>query len=49
MPKSIRCDCGYIARGATDDELVAAAQQHMREVHRMTVTREQALAMATPS
>jgi predicted small metal-binding protein len=48
MAKFIRCDCGYVARGETDDELVADAQQHAREVHHMEITREQVLAMAQP-
>jgi predicted small metal-binding protein len=48
MAKSIHCDCGYVARGETDDELVADAQKHAREVHTMEITREQILAMAQP-
>ncbi len=48
MAKSIQCDCGYVARGETDDELVADAQKHAQEVHRMELTREQVLAMAQP-
>jgi hypothetical protein len=27
MAKIIQCDCGYVARGETDDELVADAQK----------------------
>lgn len=46
MAKVINCDCGYTARGETDDELVADAQKHAREVHDMELTREQVLAMA---
>jgi predicted small metal-binding protein len=46
MAKVIHCDCGYVVRGETDDELVADAQKHAREVHDMEITREQALAMA---
>jgi predicted small metal-binding protein len=46
MAKIIQCDCGYVARGEADDELVADAQQHAREVHSMEITREQVLAMA---
>lgn len=49
MNKVINCPCGYIVRGATDDELVANAQQHARSVHGMELTREQALAMAQPA
>jgi predicted small metal-binding protein len=46
MAKSIQCDCGYIARADTDDELVADTQRHAREAHGMELTREQILAMA---
>jgi predicted small metal-binding protein len=46
MAKSIQCDCGYVARGETDDELVADAQKHAREVHDMEITTEQVLVMA---
>jgi predicted small metal-binding protein len=33
MPKMIKCDCGKIVRGETDDELLANAEQHIREDH----------------
>jgi predicted small metal-binding protein len=46
MAKIMRCDCGYVVRGETDDELVANVQKHAREVHDMDLTREQVLAMA---
>ncbi len=46
MAKIMRCDCGYVVRGETDDELVANVQEHAREVHDMEITREQILAMA---
>jgi predicted small metal-binding protein len=46
MAKIMRCDCGYVVRGETDDELVANVQKHAREVHDMEITREQVLAMA---
>jgi predicted small metal-binding protein len=48
MTKIINCDCGHVVRGDTDDEFVAAAQQHAREAHGMELTREQVLAMAVP-
>jgi predicted small metal-binding protein len=47
MEKEIVCDCGWRARG-TEDELVAAAQEHGRTAHDMVLTREQALATAKP-
>lgn len=49
MTKVIKCDCGYIVRGDTDDELTIAAQQHAREVHDMDLSKEQVLAMAEPA
>jgi predicted small metal-binding protein len=49
MEKVINCPCGYIVKGASDDELVAKAQQHAKQVHQMDLTREQALAMAKPA
>ena len=48
MEKEIVCDCGWSARG-TEEELIAAAQQHGREVHDMMPTREQVLAIAKPT
>lgn len=41
----LTCACGWETLGS-DDEVVAAAQQHGRELHNMEVSREQALAMA---
>jgi predicted small metal-binding protein len=46
MAKIMQCDCGYVVRGDTDDELVANVQRHAREVNDMELTREQVLAMA---
>ena len=48
MQKVINCSCGYIVRGENDDNLVAKAQEHAKQVHQMELTREQALAMARP-
>ena len=33
MAKLINCECGQVVRGATDDELVAAAQAHIQADH----------------
>ncbi len=49
MARIINCDCGYVARGETDDELVQVAQRHAREVHDMALTAEQALSLAVPA
>lgn len=49
MTKVIKCDCGYVVRGSSDDELVQAAQAHAKEAHEMDLTAEQVLAMAEPA
>jgi predicted small metal-binding protein len=33
MAKAIDCPCGETVRGDTDDELVAATEQHVSEKH----------------
>jgi predicted small metal-binding protein len=48
MTKIINCDCGFVVRGANDDELVAGAQRHASDVHGVELTREQCLSMAEP-
>jgi hypothetical protein len=48
MAKLIRCECGYVSRGETDDELVVAAQRHIESDHPDLVgrvSREELLAM----
>jgi len=49
MTKVIKCDCGFVVRGDTDDQLVQAAGRHAKEVHDMELTAEQILAMAEPA
>jgi predicted small metal-binding protein len=48
MTKIIHCSCGYVMRSDNQNELVAAARRHARELHGMELTEEQALAMARP-
>lgn len=48
MAKVINCPCGTTIKAATDDELVALAQKHAREVHNQEAKREDVLAMARP-
>ena len=43
---TIECDCGYLCRGATEAEAVAAARRHALEAHGVEVTAEQVLAAA---
>jgi predicted small metal-binding protein len=33
MAKVIRCECGYVATGTTDDEVVDAIRAHMATDH----------------
>ena len=33
MAYVINCDCGYVARGETEDELLANAEQHIQDQH----------------
>jgi predicted small metal-binding protein len=46
MAKIMRCFCGSVIRGETDDDIVTNVQKHAREVHDMEVTKEQVLSMA---
>jgi Protein of unknown function (DUF1059) len=42
----LHCDCGFEARGADEDELVAQVQRHAQEAHGMTLSHEEALLLA---
>jgi hypothetical protein len=49
MAYVINCDCGYVVRGETEDELVANAEAHVQDAHPDMigqVSREEFLAMA---
>jgi hypothetical protein len=48
MTKVIKCPCGKVVRARDDESLVTQAQTHARDAHAMELTREQALAMASP-
>ncbi len=45
----LECDCGFVAHGVSEDDLVVAAQVHARVTHRMHLTAEQILAVAHES
>ncbi|HYE88689.1 MAG TPA: DUF1059 domain-containing protein [Vicinamibacterales bacterium] len=49
MQKVITCPCGYVLKGESDEDVVAKAQAHAKQVHQMDLSREQALAMAKPA
>ncbi len=48
MAKQATCDCGFMVRTNTDDEVVKHVQVHAKDIHSMEVTREEALARAVP-
>jgi len=33
MAKQINCECGYVARGETESEVIARIRDHMRADH----------------
>lgn len=33
MTKIINCECGYVARAETEDDVIEQIQNHMREDH----------------
>ncbi|HEX8975544.1 MAG TPA: DUF1059 domain-containing protein [Solirubrobacteraceae bacterium] len=44
MARQIKCECGYVARGETDDEVVALIKSHIRTDHpelAKTLTRDE--------
>lgn len=49
MAKAISSPCGWSAKEDNDDELVRKVQQHAKEVHNQSATREEVLAMAQPA
>jgi hypothetical protein len=49
MEMVISCDCGFSIRSDREEDLIAAAQRHAREVHGVGINPEQALAMAYPA
>lgn len=49
MSKLINCECGYVVRGETEEELLANAERHIRSEHPDLdgrLSREDLLAMA---
>lgn len=35
MDKVINCPCGFVVKGNSNEELVARAQEHAKQVHQM--------------
>jgi hypothetical protein len=46
VDKVLHCDCGFEARAAHDEGLVAEAQRHAWEAHGMPLSRDEALVIA---
>jgi predicted small metal-binding protein len=49
MAYQINCECGYVAKGETQDELIQDAEQHIQSTHPDLVgqvSREELLAQA---
>ena len=42
----LRCDCGFQARAAREDDLVAAVRRHAWEAHGMALSHDEALVLA---
>ena len=46
MDRVIHCDCGFEARAADEEGLVAEVRRHAWEAHRMALTPQEALLLA---
>jgi hypothetical protein len=46
MEKVLHCDCGFEARAADEDGLIAEVQRHAREAHGMALSHDEALLLA---
>ena len=42
----LECDCGFVAQGMSEDDLVGAAQVHAQVAHRMHLTAQQLFTVA---
>ena len=46
MDKVLHCDCGFEARAADEDDLVAEVRRHAREAHGMELSLDEATLLA---
>ena len=46
MEKVLHCDCGFEARAANEEGLVAEVQRHAQEAHGMALSHDEALLLA---
>jgi hypothetical protein len=45
VDKALQCNCGFVARAAGEDDLVAEVQRHAREAHGMRLAHDEALVL----
>jgi len=46
VDRVIHCECGFEARGADEEELVAEVRRHAWEAHGMALSHDEALVLA---
>jgi hypothetical protein len=46
VDRALHCDCGFEARAADEEELVAEIQRHASDAHGMTLSHTEALLLA---
>ena len=47
MEKTLQCECGFVARGESENDLAARIRRHALDVHRMALSDEEALLLAS--
>jgi hypothetical protein len=47
VDRVLQCDCGFEARAADENELVATVRRHALEAHGMTLSQEEASLLAS--
>jgi len=47
MEQILQCECGFVARAESDEELALEIRRHASEAHRMTLSHAQALLLAS--
>jgi len=47
MERILQCECGFVAHGESEDELTVEIRRHASDVHRMTLSRAEALRLAS--
>jgi predicted small metal-binding protein len=46
--RSIKCPCGWSVSADNEEDLIREAQEHAKEVHDLSPSREEILALAQP-